>query len=109
MGRLGFMCIDVPERYGGAGLDTLTYILVVEEINRACASTGVVLCSHVSLAMEPILRWGSDAQKTRWIPALAKGEKLGCFALSEPASGSDAAAMRTSARRVGDGFVLNGT
>jgi alkylation response protein AidB-like acyl-CoA dehydrogenase len=109
MGKLGFMGIDVPERYGGAGLDMVTYVLVLEEINRACASTGVILCSHVSLAVSPILRFGSDAQKERWLPGLAKGEKIGCFALSEPASGSDAAAMRTSARRDGDGWVLNGT
>jgi len=109
MGRLGFMGIDVPERYGGSGLDALTYILVVEEINRACASTGVALCTHVSLAIEPILRWGSDAQKEKWLPAMARGERIGCFALSEPASGSDAAAMRTSARRDGDAWVLNGT
>ncbi|HEU5288774.1 MAG TPA: acyl-CoA dehydrogenase family protein, partial [Candidatus Limnocylindria bacterium] len=109
MGRLGFMGIDVPERYGGAGLDALTYVLVVEEINRACASTGVILCSHVSLAIEPILRWGTDAQKERWLPAMARGESLGCFALSEPAAGSDAAAMRTSARQDGDHWVLNGT
>ena len=109
MGKLGFMGIDVPERYGGAGLDMVTYVLVLEEINRACASTGVVLCSHVSLAVAPILRSGSDAQKERWLPALAKGEKVGCFALSEPASGSDAAAMRTTAKKDGDGWVLNGT
>ena len=109
MGALGFMGIDVPEEYGGAGLDSLTYVLVIEEVNRACASTGVVLCSHVSLAMEPILRWGSDAQKKKWLAPMAKGAKLGCFALSEPASGSDAAAMKTSARRDGDGWVLNGT
>ena len=109
MGTLGFMGIDVPEEYGGSGLDRLTYTLVVEEINRACASTGVVLCTHVSLAIEPLLRFGTDAQKKRWLPAMATGEKLGCFALSEPASGSDAAAMRTSARRDGDAFVLNGT
>jgi alkylation response protein AidB-like acyl-CoA dehydrogenase len=109
MGKLGFMGIDVPERYGGAGLDMVTYVLVLEEINRACASTGVVLCSHVSLAVAPILRFGNDAQKERWLPGLAKGEKIGCFALSEPASGSDAAAMRTTARRDGDGWVLNGT
>src|SRR5438093_1503525 len=109
MGQLGFMGIDVPERYGGAGLDMITYVLVLEEINRACASTGVVLCSHVSLAVAPILRFGNDAQKERWLPSLARGEKIGCFALSEPASGSDAAAMRTSARRDGDNWVLNGT
>jgi butyryl-CoA dehydrogenase len=109
MGRLGFMGIDVPEQYGGSGLDALTYVLVAEEINRACASTGVILCSHVSLAIEPILRWGTDAQKEKWLPRMARGEALGCFALSEPASGSDAAAMRTTARRDGEGWVLNGT
>jgi butyryl-CoA dehydrogenase len=109
MGKLGFMGIDVPERYGGSGMDALTYALVVEEINRACASTGVILCSHVSLAIEPILHFGTEAQKQRWLPGMARGETLGCFALSEPASGSDAASMRTSARREGDGWVLNGT
>ena len=109
MGALGFMGIDVPERYGGSGMDSLTYVLVAEEINRACASTGVILCSHVSLGIEPIMRSGTDAQKETWLSALAKGEKIACFALSEPASGSDAAAMRTSARRVGELFVLNGT
>ena len=109
MGALGFMGICVPERYGGSELDVLTYVLVAEEINRACASTGVVLCTHVSLAIDPILRFGSEAQKARFLPGLARGERIGCFALSEPASGSDAAAMRTSARRDGDAWVLNGT
>jgi alkylation response protein AidB-like acyl-CoA dehydrogenase len=109
MGKLGFMGAYVPERWGGAGLDALSYVLVLEEVNRACASTGVVLCSHVSLAVDPILTYGSDAQKERYLPALARGERIGCFALSEPASGSDAAAMRTAARRDGDAWVLNGT
>src|SRR5439155_34725 len=109
MGALGFMGPYVPERYGGSGLDALSYALIVEEINRACASTGVVLCSHVSLAVDPILHHGSDAQKEKYLPKLARGEWIGCFALSEPASGSDAAAMRTAARRDGDDWVLNGT
>ena len=109
MGRLGFMGTYVPERYCGSGLDAVCYVLIVEEINRACASTGVVLCSHVSLAVDPILQFGTEEQKQRYLPALATGERIGCFALSEPASGSDAAAMRTSARREGDGWVLNGT
>ena len=109
MGALGFMGAYVPERYGGSGLDTVSYILIVEEINRACASTGVVLSSHLSLAIEPILEYGTVAQKERFLPAMARGERIGCFALSEPASGSDAAAMRTSARRDGDSWVLNGT
>ena len=109
MGALGFMGAYVPERHGGAGLDVLSYALILEEINRACASTGVVLCSHVSLAVDPILHHGSDEQKARYLPGLASGERIGCFALSEPASGSDAAAMRTSARREGDTWILNGT
>ena len=109
MASLGFLGIYVPESYGGAGLDALSYALVTEEINRACASTGVVMSSHVSLVVDPLLHYGSDAQKDRFLRPLATGEKLGCFALSEPASGSDAAAMRTSARRDGDAWVLNGT
>jgi alkylation response protein AidB-like acyl-CoA dehydrogenase len=109
MASLGFLGIYVPESYGGAGLDALSYALVSEEINRACASTGVVMSSHVSLVVDPLLHYGSDAQKDRFLRPLATGAKLGCFALSEPASGSDAAAMRTSARRDGDGWVLNGT
>ena len=109
MGALGFMGSYVPERYGGSGLDAVSYALIVEEINRACASTGVVLCSHMSLAVDPILHHGSEEQKARFLPGMARGERIGCFALSEPASGSDAAAMRTSARRDGDTWVLNGT
>ena len=109
MGALGFMGIYVPELYGGPGLDAVSYALVLEEINRACASTGVVLCSHMSLAVDPILNHGSEEQKKKYLPRLARGEWVGCFALSEPASGSDAAAMRTSARRDGDAWILNGT
>ena len=109
MAALGFLGIYVPETYGGAGLDALSYALVCEEINRACASTGVVMSSHVSLVVDPLLHHGTDAQKDRFLRPLASGEKLGCFALSEPASGSDAAAMRTTARRDGDAWVLNGT
>src|SRR6202158_5926053 len=109
MAALGFMGIYVPESYGGAGLDALSYALVSEEINRACASTGVIMSSHVSLVVDPLLHYGSDAQKGRFLRPLARGEKLGCFALSAPASGRDAAAMRTSARRGGESFVLNGT
>jgi butyryl-CoA dehydrogenase len=109
MASLGFLGIYVPEEYGGAGLDAMSYALVSEEINRACASTGVVMSSHVSLAVDPLLHHGTDEQKERFLRPLASGQKLGCFALSEPASGSDAAAMRTSARRDGDAWVLSGT
>jgi len=109
MSALGFMGVYVPEELGGAGADAVSYILASEEINRACASTGVVLCTHVSLAVDPILHYANDAQKETYLPKLARGESIGCFALSEPASGSDAAAMRTSARRDGDHWILNGT
>jgi butyryl-CoA dehydrogenase len=109
MGTLGFMGSYVPERYGGSGLDAVSYALIVEEINRACASTGVVLCSHMSLAVDPVLHHGSDAQKEKYLAKLARGEWIGCFALSEPAAGSDAAAMRTTARRDGDAWIVNGT
>jgi butyryl-CoA dehydrogenase len=109
MGALGFMGTYVPETYGGAGLDIVSNVLIIEEINRACASTGVALCTHISLAVDPILRHGTDAQKEKYLPRLARGEWIGCFALSEPAAGSDAAAMRTTARHDGDVWILNGT
>ena len=109
LGRLGFMGIYVPEELGGAGADAVSYALVSEEINRACASTGVVMASHTSLVCDPLLHFGTPAQQRRWLVPLARGEKLGCFALSEPASGSDAAAMRTSARPDGTSWVINGT
>ena len=106
---LGFLGIYIPEAQGGAGLDMVSYVLALEEINRACASTGVIMSSHVSLVCDPLLRFGSDDQKERFLRPLASGEKLGCFALSEPATGSDAAAMRMTAKHDGDSWVLNGT
>ena len=109
LAALGFMGIYIPETDGGAGLDVVSYVLALEEINRACASTGVIMSSHVSLVCDPLLRYGSDDQKERFLRPLASGEKLGCFALSEPATGSDAAAMRMTAKRDGDSWVLNGT
>ncbi|MDQ6857411.1 MAG: acyl-CoA dehydrogenase [Chloroflexota bacterium] len=109
LAALGFMGIYVPEDLGGAGLDTVSYILASEEINRACASTGVVMQAHNSLACGPLLKWGTPEQKERWLRPLAQGEKLGCFALTEPASGSDAAGLQMTARRDGAGWRLNGT
>ena len=106
---LGFMGIYIPEPDGGAGLDMVSYVLALEEINRACASTGVIMSSHVSLVCDPIMRFGSDEQRARFLRPLASGEQLGCFALSEPATGSDAAAMRMTAKQDGDSWVLNGT
>src|ERR1700716_2888786 len=109
LASLGFLGVYVPEELGGAGLDTVSYILACEEINRACASTGVIMQAHNSLASSPILHFGTTAQHERWLPPLARGDMLGCFALSEPASGSDAAGLQMTAKRDGSGWLLNGT
>jgi alkylation response protein AidB-like acyl-CoA dehydrogenase len=106
--ELDLMGILIPEEYGGAGLDAVAMTICIEEIARACASTAVIVDVHNSVACEPILLFGTDEQKRRWLPAMARGEVLGAFALTEPASGSDAGALQTSARRIGDEYVLNG-
>ena len=108
MAELGFMGIAVPEQYGGAGLDTVSYVLAMEEIARACASTGVIMSVNNSLVCDPVLKFGSEAQKQKWLVPLASGRLLGCFALSEPDAGSDAAAQKTIAQRDGDEFVVTG-
>lgn len=107
--ELDLMGILVPPEYGGAGLDHLAFTLCIEEIAAACASTAVIVDVHNSVAVEPILIFGSEEQRRRWLPPMASGELLGGFALTEPGSGSDAAALKTSARRDGRGWVLNGT
>jgi butyryl-CoA dehydrogenase len=109
MAELGFLGMAVPEQHGGSGLDHVSYVLAMEEISRACASTGVIMSVNNSLVCDPIYRYGSDAQKEQWLKPLASGKLLGCFALSEPEAGSDAAAQRTTATRDGDGWVLSGT
>lgn len=109
LGELGLLGVAVPERWGGAGMDTVSYALALEEVSRACASTGVIMSVQNSLVADPILTFGTDEQRGRWLPALASGKGVGCFALSEPEAGSDAASQRTSAVRQGDRFVLNGT
>ena len=108
MAGMGLMGVAVPEQDGGAGMDNLSYVLAMEEISRGCASCGVIMSVNNSLVCDPILRYGSDAQKKEWLPPLARGEKLGCFGLSEPGAGSDAAAMTTTARSDGGGWVLDG-
>jgi alkylation response protein AidB-like acyl-CoA dehydrogenase len=109
LGRLGVLGCFVPERYGGAGFDYVAYALAMEELSAACASTGTIFTAHASLATWPILALGSEAQRERYLPRLARGEWLGCFALSEPGAGSDAGSIRTTARRDGDHYVLNGS
>ena len=107
--EIDLMGILIPAEYGGAGLDHLAFTICVEELARACASTAVIVDVHNSVASEPILLFGSEDQKRSWLPRLANGEVLGAFALTEPGSGSDAAALRTTARRVGTEWILSGT
>lgn len=109
MAALGFMGMMAPQEFGGAGLDTLSYVLVLEEISAACASTGVTMSVNNSLFLGPILKFGTEAQKKKYIPDFAQGKKLGAYALSEPGSGSDAAGLKTTAARKGDKYILNGT
>jgi alkylation response protein AidB-like acyl-CoA dehydrogenase len=105
----GLLGVLIPREYGGAGLDALAFALCIEELAQACASTSVIVDVHTSVGSEPILLFGTEEQKRQWLPRLASGELLGAFALTEPASGSDAASLKTSARRDGSGYVLNGT
>jgi acyl-CoA dehydrogenase len=106
---LGFMGVLVPEAYGGAGLGNLEHVLILEEVNRACASTGVTLGVHNSLVCAAIVKFGDERQKRAWLPKLAKGEWLGAYALTESEAGSDAASLSLSAKPEGDAWVLNGT
>ncbi len=108
MAELGFLGIAIDDKWGGAGMDHVAYVLAMEEISRACASTGVIMSVNNSLVCDPISRFATDAQKARWLTPLASGKLLGCFALSEPEAGSDAAAQRTTAERVDGGWVING-
>ncbi|QSO51042.1 acyl-CoA dehydrogenase [Alicyclobacillus curvatus] len=109
MAEIGLTGIPWPEEYGGAGMDFLAYVIAVEELSRVCASTGVVLSAHTSLAGWPIYKFGTEEQKQKYLRKLAEGEWLGAYALTEPGSGSDSGAMRTTAKREGDHYVLNGT
>ena len=108
MAELGLMGIEVPPELDGSGLDTVAYVLAMEEISAACASTGVIMSVNNSLVCDPLMKFGTPAQKERWLRPLARGDQLGCFQLSEPNAGSDAAAQKTVAVRDGDHFVING-
>lgn len=109
LGELGFMGMMVPEQYGGAGLDTISYVLAVQEISKVDASCGVIMSVNNSLVCHGINEWGTEEQKQRFLVPLATGKKLGAFALSEPEAGSDASNQRTSAVLDGNHYVLNGT
>lgn len=108
MAELGLTGIPWPEEYGGIGADFVSYCIAVEELSRVCASTGVTLSAHLSLCSWPIYKYGNEEQKKTFLRRLATGEALGAYALSEPGAGSDAASMKTVAKRDGDDYVLNG-
>jgi butyryl-CoA dehydrogenase len=108
MAKLGLLGIIIPSEYGGAGLDTISYSIVVEEISRKCASTGVITSVHNSLTAWPIIKYGNEEQKKKYLPILAKGEKIGAFAATEPNAGSDLGAIRTTAELKGDKYIING-
>ena len=108
LGELGLLGMFVPEEYGGAGMDQVSYVIAVEELARVCATTSVMMESHNSLAIWPILEYGTDAQKDQYLPGLASGAKMGAFGLTEPGAGTDVAALATTAVPDGDGYLLNG-
>ncbi len=109
LAEMGLMGVAVPAEWGGAGMDNVSYALAMEEISRGCAGTGVIMSVSNSLYCDPVLKYGTDAQRKEFLVPFARGERLGAFALTEPMSGSDAAEMRTLAVRRGDEYVLDGT
>ena len=109
MGKYGFLGIPVPKEYGGQGCDPLTYIMCVEEMSKVCGTTGVIVSAHTSLCVDPILTYGTEEQKKKYLPDLASGKKIGAFGLTEPGAGTDAQGVQTKAVLDGDEWVLNGS
>jgi len=109
LAEMGLMGVAIPSEWGGAGMDSIAYAVAMEEISRGCAGTGVIMSVSNSLYCDPLLKYGTDEQKREFLTPFARGEKLGCFALTEPMSGSDAAEMRTVAVARGDEYVLSGS
>jgi butyryl-CoA dehydrogenase len=109
LAAMGLFGTYIPEQYGGVGQDYPTYIMTVEELSRACGATGILVSAHHSLCLDPILHFGTEAQKQKFLPKLASGEWIGCFSLTEPGSGSDAGAARCTATETAEGWVINGT
>ena len=109
MAKNGFLGIPVPKEYGGQGCDPLTYAMCVEELSKVCGTTGVIVSAHTSLCMDPIMTFGTEEQKQKFLVPLAKGEKLGAFGLTEPGAGTDAQGQQTKAVLDGDEWVLNGS
>ena len=109
MGKYGFMGIPVPKEYGGQGCDPLTYVMCVEELSKVCGTTGVIVSAHTSLCIDPIMTFGTEEQKKKYVPDLASGKKIGAFGLTEPGAGTDAQGCQTKAVLDGDEWVLNGS
>ena len=109
MGKYGFMGIPVPKEYGGQGCDALTYVMCVEALSKVCGTTGVIVSAHTSLCVDPIMTYGTEDQKQKYVKDLATGKKLGAFALTEPGAGTDAQGAQTKAVLDGDEWVLNGS
>ena len=109
MAKSGFLGIPIPKEYGGQGCNPLTYIMCVEELSKVCGTTGVIVSAHTSLCMDPILTFGTEEQKKKYLPDLASGKKLGAFGLTEPGAGTDAQGQQTKAVLDGDEWVLNGS
>ncbi len=109
MAKYGFLGIPVPKEYGGQGCDILTYVMCVEELSKVCGTTGVIVSAHTSLCIDPILTYGTEEQKQKYIPDLASGRKIGAFGLTEPGAGTDAQGQQTKAVLDGDEWVLNGS
>ena len=109
MAKLGFLGIPVPKEYGGQGCDPLTYAMCVEELSKVCGTTGVIVSAHTSLCCDPIMTYGTEEEKEKYLVPLAKGEKLGAFGLTEPGAGTDAQGQQTKAYLDGDEWVLNGS
>lgn len=109
MGKYGFMGIPVPKEYGGQGCDTLTYAMCVEELSKVCGTTGVIVSAHTSLCIDPIMTFGTEEQKQKYLPDLASGKKVGAFGLTEPGAGTDAQGQQTKAVLDGDEWILNGS
>jgi len=109
MAEMGLMGLSIPEAYGGAGQSYILFALVIEELCAACASTGLVPDVNISLGAEPIIMFGTEEQKQKWLPGMASGKKLGALAMTEPGAGSDAAGIKTRAERDGDYYIINGS
>lgn len=109
MAELGLMGITVPEKYGGAGMDFISYIIAIHELSKVSAVIGVILSVHTSVGTNPILYFGNEEQKQKYVPKLAKGEYLGAFCLTEPSAGSDAASLKSQAVKKGDKYIINGS